>query len=172
MAVITIRRFLLKDLPTLHEINQASTPGVSSESAQSLLNWINLSTVLVGVDANDQPLGFMTLLSPGTLAYDSANLRWFEAYCEKTGRSLIYVDRIAIAPSMRGQRIGEQLYQAAFEAFATCDEIGCEINTNPPNPGSARFHQRLGFHQVGERSHGEAGKAVAYYVRELAGASA
>lgn len=171
MTLITVRTFQPDDLATLHDINQASTPGVSSESPGSLLNRINLSTALVAVDGHDRPVGFMTLIEPGTMAYGSENLRWFEAYCDRTGRSLIYVDRIAIAPERRGEAIGEQLYKAAFEAFATCDEIGCEINTNPPNPGSARFHERLGFRQVGEGAYGIKATEVAYYVRDLAPAA-
>jgi len=164
---MAIRPYRSSDLDTLYEINQASVPGVGSETKTSLERWINLSTVFVATDKKDTPLGFITLTEPGTMAYDSNNLRWFEAYMAECGRSLIYVDRVAIAETARGQKLGEQLYQAAYEAFADREEIGCEINLNPPNPGSIRFHERLGFRRIGDRAYGTNGYRVAYYVRTL-----
>lgn len=142
-------------------------PGVGSESKESLSRWINLSTVFVAADTKNQPLGFITLIEPGTLDYESANLRWFEAWKEEHGRDVVYVDRIAISQAARGARLGEKLYRAAFDAFSDRGEIGCEVNITPPNPGSHRFHKRLGFIQVGERSYDEGRKSVAYYVRAL-----
>jgi predicted GNAT superfamily acetyltransferase len=31
-------------------------------------------------------------------------------------------------------------------------EVTCEVNLDPPNPGSEAFHARLGFKQVGVQS--------------------
>ncbi|MDJ0922347.1 MAG: GNAT family N-acetyltransferase [Henriciella sp.] len=164
---MTLRGFLETDLPELHKINQDSVPGVSSETEADLLKWINLSTVFIAVDPENRPLGFITLVEPGTKDYPSANLRWFEARLAREGGDVIYVDRIAVSDCARGRRLGEKLYQAAFSAFAHRGEIGCEVNIEPPNPGSHRFHQRLGFKQIGERSYDEGRKSVAYYVRAL-----
>jgi predicted GNAT superfamily acetyltransferase len=165
---MTIRPYKSSDLPALYAINQQSVPGVGHEDrAEGLARWIDISTCLVAVDQDDEPLGFITLIAPGTLAYESQNLRWFETWLEDRNTSLIYVDRIALAETARGQNIGEQLYNAAFAAFSGTDQIGCEVNTAPDNPGSHRFHQRLGFKQVGERQHDEGRKGVAYYVRSI-----
>jgi len=162
-----IRRFQTSDLPALHAANQASVPGVSTETESTLAKWIGLSSCWVATGEDGTPLGFITLIEPGTLDYDSANLRWFETYCAQTRKSLIYVDRIAFAPKARGQGLGEQLYRRVFEHFSDRDEIGCEVNILPPNPGSHRFHQKLGFRQVGEQEFEEGSKSVAYYVRAL-----
>lgn len=164
---MSVRRFRASDLATLHTANQASVPGVSTETPSDLRKWIDLSVCFVAVDADDAPLGFLTLIEPGVADYPSANLRWFEEYAARTGNSVIYVDRIALLPEARGRRFGEALYQAAFEHFADRDEIGCEVNIAPPNPGSHRFHQRLGFTQIGERSYDAGEKSVAYYLRVL-----
>ena len=164
---MSIRRYRSSDLAVLHDANQASVPGVSTESKETLRKWISLSTCFVAADAADHPLGFLTLIEPGTLAYSSDNLRWFEAYIERTGKSVIYVDRIAFLPEARGRGLGEALYQAAFDFFSGVDEIGCEVNTLPPNPGSHRFHKRLGFRQIGEQVFVPGEKSVAYYVRTL-----
>nr|WP_070960263.1 GNAT family N-acetyltransferase [Hyphomonas sp. Mor2] len=164
---MSIRRYRDSDLPILHAANQASVPGVSSETLDDLGRWIDVSTCFVAAGETDEPLGFLTLIEPGTDAYPSANLRWFEDYQSRTGRSVIYVDRIALLPEARGQSLGEALYRAAFKHFEGRDEMGCEVNTAPPNPGSHRFHQRLGFKQVGARSFEHDTKSVAYYVRAL-----
>ena len=164
---IAVRPIINSDLPALHVINQTGVPGVSSESQSSLAEWINLSTGFTAVDAGNTPLGFMTLIEPGTLAYDSENLRWFERYIAETGADLIYVDRIAIAKTARDHGVGSALYHAAFAAFADRQLIGCEINIEPPNLGSMRFHERLGFSRVGERAYDGGRKSVAYYVRKL-----
>ncbi|MEM9054659.1 MAG: GNAT family N-acetyltransferase [Pseudomonadota bacterium] len=165
---MTIRPYRPADLDALYAINQASTPGVGHEdSAQGLARWLSLGTCLVAVDESDAALGFINLIETGVQAYESANLRWFEDYVARTGRDLIYVDRIAIAAAARDQGLGEQLYRAAFEHFSNRDEIGCEVNTAPPNPGSHRFHQRLGFEEVGTRTYQDGAKAVAFYARPL-----
>lgn len=164
---MTIRRYQPDDFARLYQANQASVPGVGSETEQSLAEWIKLSTCLVAVNASDQALGFITVMELDQPAYDSPNMRWFEAYRDRTGKSVVYVDRIALLPDARGQKLGEALYQAAFEQFAGVDEIGCEVNTLPPNPGSHRFHQRLGFVEVGEATYRPGEKAVMFYARGL-----
>jgi len=163
--MVTIRKYRETDLGALYAINQASTPGVGSEdSAAGLKRWIDLSDCFVAVGDDDAPLGFITLIAAGTLAYTSANLRWCEDNCE----DFVYVDRIAVAASARGDGIGERLYAAAFEAFAgQVSQMTCEVNRLPPNPGSQRFHERLGFRIIGERAFDEGRKAVIYYGRQL-----
>ena len=164
---MSIRRFQETDLRALHAANQASVPGVSTETEADLRKWIDLSVCFVATGTEDQPLGFLTLIEPGMKDYPSANLRWFEDYQTRTSKSVIYVDRIALSPDARGQRLGEKLYTAAFEHFSDRDEMGCEVNIEPPNPGSHRFHERLGFQRVGERVYEAGQKSVAYYVRAL-----
>ena len=162
-----VRFFQDSDLPILHAANEASVPGVSWETEDQLAKWIALSVCFVATERDDKPLGFLTLIEPGTMAYPSANLRWFEAYQTRADKSVIYIDRIALLPDARGKRLGQALYDAAFEHFQDRDVMGCEVNIQPPNPGSHRFHQRLGFQQVGERSYEAGTKSVAYYVRPL-----
>lgn len=162
-----IRAFRPDDFPRLYEANQASVPGVGTETEKSLRKWIDMATCLVATDPDDQPLGFITVMDIGQPEYDSANMRWFEGYAERTGKSVMYVDRIALTPDARGQKLGEALYEAAFQAIGSADELGCEVNTLPPNPGSHRFHQRLGFEQVGETTYVPGEKAVMFYARPL-----
>lgn len=93
-------------------------------------------------------LAFLIGLRPGN-AYASENYRYFEA----RGNDYLYVDRIVVAEAARGRRVGRQLYDAVFD-LARAEgraEVDCEVNLDPPNPGSLAFHARLGFERVGEQ---------------------
>ena len=162
-----IRAYHPNDFARVFAANEASVPGVGKESEASLARWIELSTCFVATDPDDRALGFLTVMALGQMDYDSPNMRWFESYVARTGKRLVYVDRIALLPEARGHRLGEALYAAAFETFTDADEIGCEVNTLPPNPGSHRFHTRLGFEEVGEATYVPGQKAVAFYTRSL-----
>lgn len=159
-----IRPFKNSDLPLLLAINQAGVPGVSDETAETLAQYIGMSTCFVAADEQDAPLGFITLLPPGTLDYPSANLRWLESW----GDDFIYVDRIAVGEGGRDRGVGAALYAKAMGTFAgEWGWITCEVNLRPPNPGSQRFHARLGFEEIGRRSYAEDTKEVVYLARRL-----
>lgn len=161
-----IRPFRAGDFDAVYKINAASTPGVSEETPDNLRTIVGLGTCLVAEHEHGQVLGFLNLIPPGTMGYKSLNLRWFEAWLEANPVKLNYVDRIALAPEARGQGVGPKLYKAAFKHSEGCDAIGCEVNTAPDNPGSHRFHQRLGFAEVGRQAFSQE-KAVAYYVLNM-----
>jgi predicted GNAT superfamily acetyltransferase len=82
--------------------------------------------------------------------YDSPNFRWFAA----RGGDFLYVDRIVVDERDRGRGLADELY-ADFERCArtlgvTC--LTCEIDIEPPNPGSLRFHERWGYREVGRQA--------------------
>ena len=156
-----IRSFTSADLPALHAINVAGEPGVGAVSLERLGETIGMGTCLVA-ETDGQIAGFLLLLPPET-AYDSKNYHWFEARYE----SYVYVDRIAIAASARGKGVGTALYEAGFEQFSSeALLMGCEVNTEPPNPRSLKFHAALGFAEVGRESYAP-DYAVAFLARRL-----
>lgn len=156
------RPYTPSDLPALHAINVAGEPGVGAVTAAELGAIIEEGDCLISVNASDDPLGFLLTLGPEA-GYASPNYEWFASRYE----SFVYVDRIAIAGEARGQGLGGMLYDAAFARFAgKALLMGCEVNVAPPNPGSMRFHRRLGFDEVGHQSFAE-DKAVAYLARRL-----
>lgn len=162
-----IRPFEPEDLAALHVINQAGVPGVGhAETADDLGGLIALGTCLVAASKDGTPLGFINLVAPGTAAYESDNLRWIEGWITREQVSAHYVDRVAIGEPARGQGIGEALYRAAFEAAKPNAFLCCEVNTDPDNPGSHRFHQRLGFEAIGDHRY-RADYAVRFYARAL-----
>lgn len=167
-----IRPYRPSDLPALAAINAECVPNVSAEDEESLGRLIEMGTCLVAVDQADTPLGFINLIEPGEMAYPSDNLRWLENWmAEGNTPDMIYVDRIAIGESARNKGLGAQLYSYVFDQFAHRRMVSCEINDDPPNPGSRRFHERLGFWPVGGVRY-RPGYAVQFFVVGLQPAGA
>jgi len=92
-------------------------------------------------------------------AYDSPNFLWFRDRCP----GFLYVDRIVVAASARGRGLARKLYDAVAGAAAASGRgrVVCEVNFEPPNPGSDAFHAALGFIEAG-RGAPYAGKVVRY----------
>jgi predicted GNAT superfamily acetyltransferase len=100
--------------------------------------------------------------------YDSPNFLWFRARY----RRFVYVDRIAVAESARGRGYARRLYHDLFDIAARNghDIVVCEVNSDPPNPGSDAFHAALGFLEIGQATIHGGRKAVRYFARSLGAA--
>lgn len=147
-----IRGITEADIRQVTVMNEASVPAVSPADETEISRLVSLSELALAVVAEDAPeqvLAFCLLMTPG-VDYRSENYRWFEA----RGTNFLYVDRIVVAEGARDRGIGEVLYRTVFEAARNQgrDEVTCEVNVDPPNPGSLRFHARLGFAEVGRQA--------------------
>ena len=98
-------------------------------------------------------------------AYENPNFEWFRERFER----FIYIDRVVVAPALRGRGLARELYKALFKRAASLkhSQVVCEINLDPPNPGSDAFHASLGFEQVGLAVLPRAGKTVRYFSRKI-----
>jgi uncharacterized protein len=108
-------------------------------------------------------LGYLITFKPDA-KYDSPNYAWFVA----RATNFIYVDRIVVATHARGQGIARAFYEDLFVAAKTAgyDEVTCEVNSDPPNPVSDKFHAALGFLPVGSATLPN-GKTVTYLAHAL-----
>ncbi len=97
--------------------------------------------------------------------YDSPNFLWFKTRHER----FAYVDRIVVSPAERGRGFARQLYEDLFQAAHSAghERICCEVNSDPPNPGSDRFHEALGFQPAGAAHLEDRGKSVRYLIRQI-----
>ncbi|MEA9986533.1 MULTISPECIES: GNAT family N-acetyltransferase [Subtercola] len=140
------------DLPQLLALNTAAVPAVNEVERETLGRLVELSHLPVGVVDDDAPakvVGF-ALAMLADAPYESENYRWFS----KRTKDFLYVDRIVVADGARGHGIGQLLYAAVFEAARAAGQhrVFCEVNVEPPNPGSMRFHGRLGFTEIGQQA--------------------
>ena len=139
------------DVHSIWSINEQGLPGTGQVSEQEVSDLLNLSTLSIGIFQNQKLVGFVICLSPRT-EYKSLNYAWFNEKYE----DFIYVDRIAVSSDQRNKGIGSKIYEEVI-AYSQEHEIpvAAEVNLNPPNPGSMRFHSRFGFEEVGVLHHKE-----------------
>lgn len=95
-----------------------------------------------------------------TADYDSPNFLWFRERYER----FVYVDRIAVSDLHRRKGLAAKLYDELFLRARDAGhlQIVCEVNSDPPNPGSDAFHAARGFDVVGETHLADRGKTVRY----------
>jgi predicted GNAT superfamily acetyltransferase len=149
-APATIRPITADDLPRILEINEANVPEVGSVDAARMEYLLGESPIALAVDVDGRLVGFCLVLG-ATSAYDSVNYRWF---VERYDRFL-YLDRVAVEATARGSGLGTLLYaevdRLMRDQHPDAAHLALEVNVDPPNEGSLRFHARLGFVEVGQQ---------------------
>jgi predicted GNAT superfamily acetyltransferase/ubiquinone/menaquinone biosynthesis C-methylase UbiE len=146
---VSLRPLTVADADELVALNDAAAPAVPITPAPQLARLIGLAELALGLERDGRLVGFVIAMSPGA-AYESENYAYFEA----RGVDHLYVDRIVIAETERGRGLGVLLYDAVFAEARSHGrrEVTCEVNLDPPNPGSLAFHERLGFRPVGTQA--------------------
>ena len=147
----TTRNIEIADLPLVLEINNANTPGVSELTLSELETDIENCLHALAIDnEHGEVCAFCITFAPD--APDAgANNQWFAERYE----SFVYLDRIAIDSNHQNRGLGALLYQSVEQHMLNSAEhslLCCEVNLEPPNPGSLRFHKRIGFTEVGRHS--------------------
>lgn len=142
------RLFLESDIDAALELNNLNAPAVGEIDRTQLEFLIEHSLYSFAIGA-DTLHAFCITFAPGA-PYTSVNYQWFS----QNYSDFVYLDRIVVSENMRNQTLGEKLYLAVEQRMIKdrCAPIlTCEVNLNPPNHGSIRFHNRIGFHEVGQQ---------------------
>ena len=148
-----IRPLAAADLERIVELNNAAYPAVPVTDAAEMAALVELSSFGVVAEQEGEVVGFVLAIDPGA-NYSSENYTFFAERAAETGLQSLYVDRVVIDVDHRGRGTGRVLYSAVFDRARADgrDEVTCEVNLDPPNPGSLAFHARLAFVRVGEQS--------------------
>ena len=143
-----IRTILPSDFSRVLEINNTNVPAVSELTLEKLQYLVEHSLHALVVE-HRSICGFCITFAPNA-PYDSVNYQWFQ----DTYSDFVYLDRIAFNPEAQGKGFGKLLYSYIEQSMSTRvpSPLCCEVNTEPPNPGSLRFHQSIGFEEVGKLS--------------------
>ena len=144
----TTRNIEIADVARVLEINNANTPGVSELTLSELETDIKNCLHALAIDnEHGEVCAFCITFAPD--APDAgANHQWFADRFE----SFVYLDRIAIDSNHQNSGLGALLYQTVEQRMLDSAEhslLCCEVNLEPPNPGSLRFHKRIGFSECG-----------------------
>jgi predicted GNAT superfamily acetyltransferase len=128
------------------EINNSNVPAVGELTLEKLHYLVEHSLHALVVEHHTL-VGFCITFAPNA-PYDSLNYQWFCACYEQ----FVYLDRIAFVPDAQGMGLGKLLYQYIEQLMRDSDlhyPLCCEVNLEPPNLGSLRFHRSVGFTKAG-----------------------
>jgi predicted GNAT superfamily acetyltransferase len=158
-----IRDVEASDLEAVLALNQTEVPHVGSVDLDRM-KWFAANAAYFQTVTIDKRLAaYLIGMRPGT-SYQSLNYRWF---CDRYD-DFAYVDRIAVAEFARRYGLASKLYDDfARSVPESVDIMTCEVNLRPPNETSMRFHEKLGFRQVGSLAFDDGNKEVAMLLKNL-----
>lgn len=145
-----IRNARPTDFPSIAALNAESENFLSPMAGprlERLHGWASYHRL---IELDGKVAAFLLAFREGA-GYDSPNYRWFSARY----RSFVYIDRVVVAPAYRGNGLATSMYLDVFN-FALRNEVAtvtCEFDIDPPNEVSRRFHDKLGFQEVGLHSY-------------------
>ncbi len=135
-----------KNFNRILEINTEGKPGVAPLNCAELLRMMNLTDYVKVLEINGRVAGYFIAFLKNS-NYDGEEFQYFQ---KELNSNYLYVDQIAIAEKYLGNGLAKEFYRDA-EHFAiqfSISQIVCEVNLEPPNPKSLKFHTSLGFHKV------------------------
>ncbi len=160
-----IRDATADDHAALLALNAANVPEVGTMDAVKLDYFFDQAPYFKVVEIDGDVVGMLIGLTEANTDYPSKNYHWFLDRHD----SFAYVDRVAIGEAARGQGWGPALYHD-FQEWAVANrrpKLAAEVNTEPPNPRSLRFHEIFGFGEVDRfRPYGP-DEEVAMVIKEL-----
>jgi len=161
---ITIRTATTADENDILALNAESVSVTSPMDSSRLRMLVDLSAMTSVADVDGGVAGFLIAMADGC-AYENGNYRWF---AERLNR-FIYVDRIVVSGDRRSSGIGHLLYSHVedWAITARIPTLAAEVDIDPPNTASLRFHEKSGFVQIGKRLL-DNGKTVSMQVKALA----
>jgi uncharacterized protein len=161
-------RDLHGDLSTRAEllrVNNASATETSPLTRERFDHLIDLARVATYV----RPGAAFLLAFEQSADYDGGHFLWFRSRFDR----FLYIDRVVVAEGQRRHGLGRALYADLFRRARELDHtvIVCEVNLQPPNPVSDRFHAAHGFTEVGQATFDAGAKTVRYLLRRDEGSS-
>lgn len=145
---IVIRNARPEDYDFILNVNEVNVEVLSPMPMERMLWLKEMSDMFVVAEVNGELAAFLIALREGQ-PYDSENYVWFsEKYPQ-----FLYIDRIVIDEPFRAAGLGRALYQAVKDrAIETgVKVVTCEVDTIPYNETSLKFHEAMGFREVGEQ---------------------
>lgn len=160
---IQLRRMLSSDSAAVLSLNHSSVSVTSPMDSTKFIELLGLSSASTVAVLDDACVGFVIVIEEGR-DYRNDNYCWFSNQLN----SFTYIDRVVVSSVCRGSGVGSRLYSQLLEDARRSgfEFIAAEIDIEPPNQSSLRFHRKLGFREIGTREM-ETGKRVSMQVCQL-----
>lgn len=153
----------IRSIAAVVEMNERALPHVNSVSSGYFRAQIGNESYFRAVYREDRPAAFLLAMNE-TADYDSLNFLWFRGRYSR----FVYIDRIVVAEGHRRAGLAASLYtDLARWAAGRTPRLACEVNLQPPNDASLRFHEAQGFLPVGIQETDGGRKTVSLMIREL-----
>ncbi|SLN62036.1 Acetyltransferase (GNAT) family protein [Roseovarius albus] len=161
--MIQLRDARLEDTATIVALNEAVVAVTSPMDDARFHHLFELCDYCVVAEKDGAVIGFVMAMKKGA-PYDNGNFNWFDQRLDH----FLYIDRIVISEAGRGHGVGGLLYTHVAEAAKATGSyvMAAEMDLEPPNVGSLKFHERYGFVKLGARDL-ESGKVVSMQVVNL-----
>ena len=148
----TLRNFVEGDLEVVLALNNAAAPAVNKLTSSELEWFAEVAHLFLvsdrHINAKTQITGFLIGLTGPGVDYESINYKWFTSRYE----SFLYVDRVVVDESYWGQGNGRRFYEALVGSGSNQPVMCAEVNVEPRNERSLKFHEQFGFTSVGEQN--------------------
>ena len=143
-----IRQATREDFGEILRMNQESVHFLSPMDLEKLEH-LDQESDYHKVVVVDGKVGAFCLAFREGANYDSVNYQWFSREFDQ----FLYVDRVVVDIAMQGHGLGELLYNDVFQhaADSPVPRVTAEIDFQPPNPVSLKFHEKFGFREVGRQ---------------------
>ena len=145
---IVIRNAEPKDYDFILNVNEVNVEVLSPMPMERMLWLKEMSDMFVVAEVDGELAAFLIAIREGQ-PYDSENYVWFS----KKYPEFLYIDRIVIDEPFRAMGLGRKLYQAVKDRARETGVgvVTCEVDTIPYNETSLKFHEAMGFREVGEQ---------------------
>ena len=145
----------------LLQVNNASareTSPLSPDRFDQMIEWARVALFVPPAEA-------FLLAFEQSDGYDGGHFRWFRSRFNK----FLYIDRVVVAGERRRYGLGRMLYSEVFKRAVQLGHtrVVCEVNRQPPNPVSDKFHAAQGFEEVGRACIDDRTKTVRYLAVHL-----
>ena len=159
-----LRSVAAADFAALLRLNEDSVQFLSAMDARRLAHLHAQAALATAVEREGEVVAFLLAFREGA-AYDSVNYRWFAQRYPR----FLYVDRVVVGEQARRNGIATRLYAQVFDhaAAAGVPLVALEIDSDPPNAASERFHARYAFREVGRQAVPYAPKVVSMRVADV-----
>ncbi|MBB6092466.1 hypothetical protein HNQ60_001344 [Povalibacter uvarum] len=161
---VAIRPCIARDFDSILGINAAAAPNVALLDRAELLRLTSMSGVFVVAETRAGIVGYVLAMN-SSANYDGEEFQHFRA---SLARPFLYIDQVAISLDARRSSVASDLYAHVEDLCGSRDVrmLCCEVNVDPPNPVSMRFHEKRGFSRFGELDTSD-GRCVALLVKAL-----
>ena len=147
--IVKIRDAGIKDADYILNLNEENVEVLSPMDLDKYRYFLDCSDMFQVAEVNGEPAAFLIALREGIADYTSENYIWFSGQYDR----FLYVDRIVIDEKFRGYGLGRRLYEGVFAqaAKAGVSVVTAEIDIEPYNEPSLKFHEAMGFEEVGQQ---------------------